>query len=330
MKKIKFSMKQSTFRSQTARKEKLDKAQNFLSSIPLSKNDMTSINSPKRTPVYPSKQTHLPNTRATFYATRSIPYTLSSIIPVNISAPVLETEKSSIFLKRGGSRQNSLRRATSFQHHLQPSGAFLTKPEFSDATQKGVLKRSTYDPAFFDEITLKNSAKKTVYGLNGMLGSVISYTKPDDLIKDMNKVFKQMATRSDIELSVDPNLTLTQIRNIKRKILEIGVQLDLEKVTTASALVYFEKLCLGGLVAKDTRRLYGGVCLFLAAKVHEIKGTDFKSVADAVHDILDIDFKDILDNEFSIFSQLEFELYLPLNEIEYHMAKLKEDLPIIE
>eukprot|EP00835_Amoeboradix_gromovi_P004018 NODE_291_length_11621_cov_0.390557.p4 type:complete len:314 gc:universal NODE_291_length_11621_cov_0.390557:7913-8854(+) len=305
------------------RRQKLEKAQSFLSSIPLSKNDTNSVNSPKRQLAYPLKQTQIPNTRATFYSVRSIPYALSSIIPATISLSVVEVEKSSLFSKRGASsRQNSLKRTTSFQQHLQPSGAFLSKSEFSDAMLKGLLRKSSYDPTFFEEITLKNSAKKTIYGLNGMLGSVISYTKPDDLVKEMNRVFKQMAVRSDIELSVDPSLTLSQIRSIKRKITRIGADLDLEKVTTSSALVYYEKLCLNGVISKETRRLYGGVCLFLAAKVHEIKGFDFKTLGEYIRDVLDIDFKDILENEFIIFAQLEFELYLPSSELEYHMSKL--------
>ncbi len=305
------------------RKHKLDKAQNFLSSLPLSKNDIGHASSPRKTPVYPQKQIQAPNTRATFYAVRSIPYALSSIIPIQLGVPTPEEEKISMFSLRGtSSRQGSLKRTTSFQQHLQPTGAFLSKSEFGDAITKGELRRGTYDPTFFEEITIKNSAKKTVYGLNGMLGSVISYTKPDDLVKEMNRVFKQMALRSDIELSVDPSLTLTQIRNIKRKMTTVGIDIDMEKLTLASALIYFEKLCLKGVVGKENRRLYGAACLFLAAKVHEIKGFEFKVLANSIYELLDIDFKDILESEFTIFSELEFELYLPISELEYHMSKL--------
>ena len=314
----------------TSRRLKLEKAQTFLSSIPLSKNDINTVNSPKRTQIYPLKQTQVPNNRATFYSVRSIPYALSSIIPATIPVPVVEVEKTGLFLKRSiTSRANSVKKifaATSFQQHLQPSGAFLSKSEFSEALVNGTIKKASYDPSFFEEITLKNSAKKTVYGLNGMLGSVISYTKPDELVKDMNRLFKQMAIRSDIELSVDPSLTLSQIKSLKRKIVKIGTDMDLEKVTTASALVYFEKLCLNGVVSNSARRLYGAVCLFLASKLHEIKGSNFKALCDYMHDILDIDFKDILDNEFNIFAQLEFELYLPYSELEYHLAKINENM----
>ena len=310
------------------RRLKLERAQNFLSSIPLSKNDLSTVVSPKRTQIYPFKQAQVANTRATFYAVRSIPYALSSIIPATITAPVAEVEKTRIFSRRTtSSRHNSMKKiaaTTSFQQHLQPSGAFLTKSEFVEAIQSGAIRKSTYDPSFFAEISLKNSAKKTVYGLNGMLGSVISYSKPEDLIKEMNQVFKQMAQRSDIELSVDPSLTLSQIRSVKRKMLAICTELDLERLTNSSALVYFEKLCLSGVVSRDSRRLYGAACLFLACKVHEIKGFDFKILGDYIRDFLDVEFKDILENEFDIFAQLGFELYLPLSELEYHMLKLPE------
>lgn len=45
----------------------------------------------------------------------------------------------------------------------------------------------------------------------------------------------------------------------------------MELSSAAIAFVYFEKLVLKGLVNKATRRLIGGVCLLLAAKVNDPK-----------------------------------------------------------
>lgn len=81
--------------------------------------------------------------------------------------------------------------------------------------------------------------------------SIIQYSRPLDLKRELNLHFK--ATHAN----VDSSLTLSMIRNLKGKLLEIGKRLDMEYSSIAFAYVYFEKLALKGFVGKANRRLIG-------------------------------------------------------------------------
>ncbi|KAJ1828263.1 hypothetical protein LPJ70_007282, partial [Coemansia sp. RSA 2708] len=84
---------------------------------------------------------------------------------------------------------------------------------------------------------------------------------------------------------------------------------DLELSTAAIGWVYFEKLILKGYVVKDNRKLVAAVCLFLAMKINESREVSEDS---------------ILDQEFSVFAELDFSLWVPCREFMPHLVRMFE------
>jgi hypothetical protein len=71
-------------------------------------------------------------------------------------------------------------------------------------------------------------------------GSVIQYTRPSDLKRELNEHFRSRHP------TIDPSITLSKIRKVKSDLLAISEELDLEISTAALAYAYFEKLVLKG------------------------------------------------------------------------------------
>ncbi|KAI0242253.1 hypothetical protein L0F63_002684, partial [Massospora cicadina] len=107
--------------------------------------------------------------------------------------------------------------------------------------------------------------------------------------------------------------------------IAVAQHLDLELASVAHAFVYFEKLCLQGLVNKETRRLKGAACLFLAIKINEHK-RKLEGFMDAVDKHFDVSERELRGGEFATFAELEFNLLLPENEFIPHLERILKDL----
>ncbi|KNE68293.1 hypothetical protein AMAG_12960 [Allomyces macrogynus ATCC 38327] len=209
-------------------------------------------------------------------------------------------------------------RAPTSSHHLGDddsvdlvsAGADLLHHHHPEAHTSG------YDPNYLDDPALTTGRHKTVMALPGMLGSILQYTRPEDVKQDLNARFR--ATHPD----VDPSLTLSQIRNLKRRLIKVAQIHDLEISSVAKAFVYFEKLVLNRIVQKPNRRLIGAICLLLATKVNEPKGFKFGPLLDTLAKELGVSAKAIREHEFQTFAQLEFNLYLAPAEFIPHFERI--------
>jgi len=112
---------------------------------------------------------------------------------------------------------------------------------------------------------MKLGKHKKVITLPSFMGSIIQYSRPLDVQKDLDIDFREMHP------SIDPTLTLTMIRDIKWNMLEIGKLQDMEMSSVAISFVYFEKLVLKGsfifysIIDKDwSTRLTEELSLLLA------------------------------------------------------------------
>ncbi|KAF9163345.1 CDK5 and ABL1 enzyme substrate 1 [Actinomortierella ambigua] len=217
------------------------------------------------------------------------------------------------------------KKANSFAYLMSQSHALSPDPQ----------EPSDYDPYFLDDPELKTGKNRTVISLACYMGSVIQYTRPSDLKRELNEHFRNQHP------NIDPSITLSKIRKVKADLLAISEDLDLEISTVALSYAYFEKLILKGcdldsdtcerptesrqsLVTKENRKLVACVCLLLAYKVNEPKrpSGEFSVLMKAMYKYMYVSAKDIKDHEFQVFAQLEFNLNLPRQEVLPHFEQI--------
>ncbi|CCI43952.1 unnamed protein product [Albugo candida] len=182
-----------------------------------------------------------------------------------------------------------------------------------------------YIPNYLDDPEFRQGRHRHVVRGDKIIGPVISsillFVKPDELKEELNRKFREKHTWLTTDLS------LSKIRNLKRETLLICQRLDLEVATAALACVLFEKLILDHCVTKANRKLYMSVCLVLAAKFNEPQaGRKLKSIIR--HLLIEIDrlhsipSREVLMKEFTIYTQLAFNLHIPLCELQPHFSRL--------
>ncbi|KAG0242873.1 CDK5 and ABL1 enzyme substrate 1 [Actinomortierella wolfii] len=205
----------------------------------------------------------------------------------------------------------------------------------SHALSPDLQEPSDYDPYFLDDPELKTGKNRTVISLACYMGSVIQYTRPSDLKRELNEHFRNQHP------NIDPSITLSKIRKIKSDLLAISEDLDLEISTVALSYAYFEKLILKGskpesdtgdrpseprqpLVTKENRKLVACVCLLLAYKINEPKrpAGEFSELMKTMYKYMFVAAKDIKDHEFQVFAQLDFNLNLPRQEVLPHFEQI--------
>lgn len=94
-----------------------------------------------------------------------------------------------------------------------------------------------YDPYYLDDPQIRTGIHRTVMSLESMLFSVIPFVKPKELKEELNEQF-----RIKHEWLAGTQLTLSKIRNLKREMLEVG----LENVRLVWFLFWLSRLCLCG------------------------------------------------------------------------------------
>jgi len=120
-----------------------------------------------------------------------------------------------------------------------------------------------YDPTFLDDPHLTTGKHRTVMHLDcGTCSSIIPYVTKSKLKEELNQRFAEQHP------DIAETITLTNIRKIKKTLLQIGLSADLDLTVIASSYIYFEKLILKKLVDKDTMKLYGAICLILSVKFY--------------------------------------------------------------
>ena len=126
--------------------------------------------------------------------------------------------------------------------------------------------------------------------------------------KELNDQFREKFPQ------LPASLTLSKIRNLKKKTLLACVGLGIEISTVAIAFIFFEQLILKALVAKANRKLSMAVCLILAAKFNEEK-----LLLDPLFDFFDrtwsLEKKEVILAELGAFVHLDFSLHVAQQHI---------------
>ncbi|KAJ1342133.1 hypothetical protein BSLG_003312 [Batrachochytrium salamandrivorans] len=196
------------------------------------------------------------------------------------------------------------------------SFAHLLAQEFT-LCEKGP-ENSSYNPYFLDDPDLKMGRHKTVITLPCFLGTIIQPSKPSEIQRELNEHFKETHP------GIDSTITLSQIRGLKKSLLEVAQIQDLELSSVATAYVYFEKLVIKNVINKANRKVMGAVCLLLAVKINDPKEVNYANLLETVDKVLDVSPKDVYNLEFHVYAALSFTLFLPLWEVLPHLERIHE------
>ncbi|XP_072015092.1 uncharacterized protein [Amphiura filiformis] len=201
----------------------------------------------------------------------------------------------------------------------------LDDPELSAGKHRKLLTFSSYmyisvhlcvyDPNELDDPELSAGKHRKLLTFSSYMVSIVDYTKPSELKKDINQKFKEKYPHID--------MTLTKLRSIKRDMRKIIFdECSLDALTLAQAYALFEKLVLLGKINKPNRKLVAGACLILAAKLNDVKGQDLENLFKELEDTFRESRKDMFGLEFPILVALEFSLHLPEHEVLPHYRRI--------
>lgn len=99
---------------------------------------------------------------------------------------------------------------------------------------------TTFNQITLDDPDMKLGKHRKVITLPSFMGTIIQYSRPLDIQRDLDIDFREMYPM------IDQTLKLLMVRNMKNSIYEIGIVCECESSTIAMSFVHFEKLILKG------------------------------------------------------------------------------------
>jgi hypothetical protein len=94
-----------------------------------------------------------------------------------------------------------------------------------------------------DDPEMKLGKHRKVITLPSFMGSIIQYSRPDDIQRDLDIGFRELYP------NIDNSLTLAMIRDMKSSMLRVGCLQEMEYSSIAMSYVYFERLVLKGTLS---------------------------------------------------------------------------------
>lgn len=171
-----------------------------------------------------------------------------------------------------------------------------------------------HDPNYIDDPNMIHGAAKQVMlgevKTGPMISSIILFKNINELKEDLNEQFREEHPE------LPRFLTLSKIRKLKKSALLGALNLDIEVSTVAMACIYFERLCLKGVVTKFNRKLSMACCLLIAYKFNEhITGSMYGTRMEALLRFFDTEYliakADVFKAELGVLVYLNFQLHLP-------------------
>ncbi len=175
-----------------------------------------------------------------------------------------------------------------------------------------------YDPDCLDDPSMLHGSHRYVLQRSAstgpMISSIILYVNEHELKVSLNEQFRERHPQ------LPPSLTLSRIRNLKKKILVLCINAGIEVSTVALGVINFERLCLKNLVTKANRKLSMAISLILAVKYNECEQTEgYQKRFDALLTFFDREWdlsrKDLFEAEFGAYVHLGFSLHVPYQHL---------------
>lgn len=196
-------------------------------------------------------------------------------------------------------------------------------PSSSDSDSEDVDPFDKYDPYFLDDPELRAGRHCTVVALAGYYASLSHYVPAERLKEELNSQFYSRHAHH-----IHQSLSLTKIRSLKARMIEVALECDLELTNVAQAFVYLEKLILCKVVTRMNRQVAASCCLLLAAKASDYLVKDISQVLNSLCRNFGISKKSlILKMEFSVFAGLRFDLHILQGDYLPHLERILVDLP---
>ncbi|KAF8572396.1 hypothetical protein P879_00327 [Paragonimus westermani] len=177
-----------------------------------------------------------------------------------------------------------------------------------------------YAPCLLDDPELLIATGKRVFRFPNYLTSVLSYVRPTEQKRNVNREFHERFPVIQ--------LTLTKLRSIKSVLVQVVFNLSFDIWIAAHAHVLFEKLILKLFINKNNRRLCASAALLISAKLNDIKGSDLSSLLQELESNFRISHRDLLHAELDVCLGLEFCLIPTEAEIIPHYFRIYKCLDL--
>jgi len=175
-------------------------------------------------------------------------------------------------------------------------------------------------PAYHVELienpAFKYSKHRTVISLPGYRGSIIGYVDENTKQIDRDKLFRK---HFDF---LDKSMTLTRIHKYRRYMVSIVLEIEAEVAIAAIACIIIEKLILRNVLSQPNLPTAVACALVLAAKFIDVDHGILLKLFTKIHRVLNVKKAQILQWEFTIFSELGFDVHYDNFDIYIQVERL--------
>lgn len=260
------------------------------------------------------QQQPITSSRLYFSRARSYPTSIMSVIKYDTAREEAKLERKNYEDTRGLEVYEVPKRDWRGTSHRK---AILEQKDEDEEYKKHsywVERGYLHDPNYIDDPNMIHGAAKQVMlgevKTGPMISSIILFKNINELKEDLNEQFREEHPE------LPRFLTLSKIRKLKKSALLGALNLDIEVSTVAMACIYFERLCLKGVVTKFNRKLSMACCLLIAYKFNEhITGSMYGTRMEALLRFIDTEYliakADVFKAELGVLVYLNFQLHLP-------------------